>query len=729
MVTKTTQKFKDWLQIVELLILFILFLFILLPSAEAQICDLSTQQSFPPTPYVNAYLKFDGTGDYLKTNDIDALEFDTTTTESFEISARIKVERAFTPQYILGKYYSKGWMIGYHTNESGYMSINMSTGWKNIFYLGADTSWHEYRIIYNRASKTLNTYVDGSLTNTYANFYYGDIQNTSAFSVGNVGFFANYGPQSINVPNVWFKGSVDYIKVSANSQYIINYDYNECAGQFTKDSASYTISDRTIPGETSCGAKHMMLGFYPCADTCDPEWVRDDVERNTNFSPLGEGLRSIVYEGSNQLTVPSQASGITEWNNNLVVCGAFNEAGGVPVKNIAKWNGSVWSSIGNGFNYEPQHVIVYRNELYAAGFFDTAIGFGETRHIARWDGTAWKPLGIGLDDAAVTMTVYNDELIVAGFFTAAGEVYSPKVAKWNGSEWSAMSVGMSGPVYTLCVYNGELYAGGSFTYASDVTCRGLAKWSGSSWKPVGTGAIGGDKTVRTLKVFNGELYAGGSFIYMNNVTCYNIAKYNGTVWSSLGEGVKGYSCTSSQGYLTDLEVFNNELYATGLFTKIGSIAANKIAKWNGSNWCSLEYGVDLYPRDMHVYDNSLVIAGDLQSASGRTYNNIVRYTPESLTGTGNNNITPQSFKLEQNYPNPFNPSTIIKYSVASNGSKIKIGVYDIQGRFVAELVNQSLNAGSYEVSFNGAGLSSGVYLYSMVVDGKLLVTKKMLMIK
>ncbi len=731
MVTKNTQSvFKEWIKVIHLIIIFILSLLIISAKADSQVvCDLSSQPTFPPSPYTNAYLSFDGTGDYLKTNDINALEFDTVSTGSFIIETRFKTGKIFSPQFIIGKYYSKGWMLGYHTDEGGYVSVTFSTGWKRVYYLGSDTSWHDYKITYNKAAKTLTTLVDGIITNTYTDFIYGNIQNSSAFSVGNVGFFANYGPQSVNLYNNWFKGSVDYVKISANSVDIVNYDYNECAGQFTKDSASYTMNDRTLPGEVSCGALHMMLGFNPCEDTCDPEWVRDDIEKPTDFSELSSGLRKIVIQGGMPTVTLSSPTGMTVWNNHLISCGAFNNAGGVPVKNIAKWNGFEWSSVGGGFNFEPVQVITYRNELYATGYFDTAVGFGETRYIAKWDGQAWKPLGRGLNDVGLTMVVFNDELIVGGYFLSAGEVYAPKVAKWDGNEWSSLGFGMSGPVYALCVYNGQLYAGGNFIYAGESGCNGIAKWTGTNWAPVGAGIVGGEKTVRTLKVYNGELYAGGSFIYMDGVHCSNIAKYNGSRWIDLQDGAKGYNCTSSLGYIMDLEVLQNELYVVGIFTKIGQISANKIAKWNGISWCSIEYGIDLLPRDLEVYNGALMINGDLQSVSGKPYNNIVKYFPKTLTGTVSNTELPKSFELQQNYPNPFNPATKIKYSITGNNSNVKIVVYNAQGKETTRLVNKNQNAGNYEISFDGSNLSSGVYFYSMFTENKLINTKKMLMIK
>jgi hypothetical protein len=69
--------------------------------------------------------------------------------------------------------------------------------------------------------------------------------------------------------------------------------------------------------------------------------------------------------------------------------------------------------------------------------------------------------------------------------------------------------------------------------------------------------------------------------------------------------------------------------------------------------------------------------------------------------------------LNQNYPNPFNPSTTIKFSVPQSGF-VKIVVYDLAGSELETLVNQSMNAGSYEVNFDASDLASGVYIYRMI---------------
>jgi len=88
---------------------------------------------------------------------------------------------------------------------------------------------------------------------------------------------------------------------------------------------------------------------------------------------------------------------------------------------------------------------------------------------------------------------------------------------------------------------------------------------------------------------------------------------------------------------------------------------------------------------------------------------------------------PLTFALEQNYPNPFNPSTNIKYSVPENGF-VKLSVYNLVGEEVAVLVNDVMDAGFYEVTFNAANLASGTYFYKLESNGHVEL-KKMILLK
>jgi photosystem II stability/assembly factor-like uncharacterized protein len=83
-----------------------------------------------------------------------------------------------------------------------------------------------------------------------------------------------------------------------------------------------------------------------------------------------------------------------------------------------------------------------------------------------------------------------------------------------------------------------------------------------------------------------------------------------------------------------------------------------------------------------------------------------------ITGIGKTpEPTPAKFTLNQNYPNPFNPTTKIKFSI-SKSTNATIKVYNVLGVLVKTLIaNEKLNAGIYEIPFDGSNLASGVYFY------------------
>lgn len=119
-----------------------------------------------------------------------------------------------------------------------------------------------------------------------------------------------------------------------------------------------------------------------------------------------------------------------------------------------------------------------------------------------------------------------------------------------------------------------------------------------------------------------------------------------------------------------------------------------------------------------------------------TVNDVYEFTSElkygQPTGVAYTPTTPISFHLKQNYPNPFNPVTTIEFSIASP-ALTSLTVYDIMGRFVKEIVNQSLGSGYYRFEWNGLNslsqpLASGIYFYRLQ-SGPNVVTKKMILMK
>jgi hypothetical protein len=105
----------------------------------------------------------------------------------------------------------------------------------------------------------------------------------------------------------------------------------------------------------------------------------------------------------------------------------------------------------------------------------------------------------------------------------------------------------------------------------------------------------------------------------------------------------------------------------------------------------------------------------------------VAWTPAVVVGVAEEGGTPSAFSLAQNYPNPFNPSTVIRYQVPEAGD-VKLVVVDMLGREVAVLVNERRSAGVHEVTFDGAGLPSGVYFYRLQA-GDVAQTRKLLLVR
>jgi hypothetical protein len=137
-------------------------------------------------------------------------------------------------------------------------------------------------------------------------------------------------------------------------------------------------------------------------------------------------------------------------------------------------------------------------------------------------------------------------------------------------------------------------------------------------------------------------------------------------------------------------------------------------------WCVQGYKFPVFVISYAFYQN--------------TYNKNVSYclTNEPVGIKQVSASIPNNFCLFQNFPNPFNPSTKIKFQVNEPGH-VNLKVFDIMGKEVAELVNEKLQPGEYEVPFNAGlkdnyNLSSGIYYYTLETE-KYKETKKMILLK
>ncbi|MBK8380523.1 MAG: DUF1028 domain-containing protein [Ignavibacteria bacterium] len=88
---------------------------------------------------------------------------------------------------------------------------------------------------------------------------------------------------------------------------------------------------------------------------------------------------------------------------------------------------------------------------------------------------------------------------------------------------------------------------------------------------------------------------------------------------------------------------------------------------------------------------------------------------------------PTGIFLGQNYPNPFNPVTNLEFGISKRGF-VSLKIYDMLGKEVASLVSESLNAGTYEITWLAGNAPSGIYYYTLTTAGNT-VTKRMVLLK
>ena len=205
------------------------------------------------------------------------------------------------------------------------------------------------------------------------------------------------------------------------------------------------------------------------------------------------------------------------------------------------------------------------------------------------------------------------------------------------------------------------------------------------------------------------------FVDPNNLNYHYISKTTngGNSWIQMNTGLSHYFV---DGFFTN----DSTGYSIGLSTT--SLPCKIFKTTNGGeNWISqltLD-NIELTRLCMLSNNTGYAIGGNSifkTTTGGQTVNISII-----------SNQIPKRYSLQQNYPNPFNPSTRIKFDIP-RGSPVRLKVYDMQGREVAELVNEKLSAGVYEYEWNGVGLPSGVYFYRLQV-GEFIETRRMVLVK
>jgi len=366
-----------------------------------------------------------------------------------------------------------------------------------------------------------------------------------------------------------------------------------------------------------------------------------------------------------------------------------------------------------------------------------------------------------------------------------GTLAGTRVSTNGGASWTATTNPGAFNVFDMC--NNVLFEGGSGLAGMGVrksTDFGLT-WIQTNY----TYDVGGMCSVNSKLLVSGGLISSHFAISSDLGTTWDSVFYapcpnsalikkdiNNNLWSyfyySLNSSNNGLYYSKDEGnswtktafpYVVNSLYIDNSNYlylstTSGLFKIDASVLPVELTSFtaaikNGKPYLEWKTATEINNRGFEIqrsYDNNIwnsvgfikgagttsdpqiySFADAVQNQSGSAY-----YRLRQVDFDGTSKISPVvevklnkslTFCLMQNYPNPFNPSTTIEYNVP-NDSHISLKVYDILGKEVMTLVNESKNAGSYSLKVNCSSLNSGVYFYTMKA-GSYNQTKKFILMK
>ena len=292
---------------------------------------------------------------------------------------------------------------------------------------------------------------------------------------------------------------------------------------------------------------------------------------------------------------------------------------------IARWTGTAWERLGEGFQGSVgpgyvQTLEVIDGTLFAAGSFARS-GVTATVSVSRFDGSVWHDMGgahaemgFGIETNNVFDSPQDEtgRLYIGGRFIRAGTQLANHVASWDAAfGWSSLdkptsaAAGVGGTVNALAA-RGDcgVYAGGSFSYVGRQAARNVVRITRSGPEAVGAG-LGGN--VRALAVAeDGTVYAGGD-LDEGNLLAYS----GGATWRTLGGGV--------DGTVSVLRVASDgRLWVGGEFEAVGGERASNLAVWDGEAWSVPGGGVDGAVRAIHEQADGTVVVGGSFANAGTT---------------------------------------------------------------------------------------------------------------
>lgn len=360
-------------------------------------------------------------------------------------------------------------------------------------------------------------------------------------------------------------------------------------------------------------------------------------------------------------------------------------------------------------------VTVVLHELGHGLGFSGSVREGVGGSTARW--------GLGTPIAPI---IY-DRFVIDG---SGNEILDSEVYANNSADLLGAVRGTRGGIYfaglqTIANYDGR-----------PVPLYAPSEWNqGSSYSHVDQNAFSGTEDA----LMRPQIPSAFAVHNPGNVVC---TMFGDMGWP-LGEDCSGFDISSSQLMIEDVEqgeidfgvtnvantirrdiTISNDLNAEGMMVaRVAVSGGNLFRITSQASFVVLEPGENL---NIPVLFRSN-ITGPVTGELSITYNGANGETTESIALRGEALEEGETFVLDQNYPNPFNSTTTIPYAL-SEEAFVRLDVFDALGRHVRTLVNEEQTPGRYNQTLQANDLSSGLFIYRIVVDGqtrvgKLLYTK------
>ena len=384
-----------------------------------------------------------------------------------------------------------------------------------------------------------------------------------------------------------------------------------------------------------------------------------------------------------------------------------------------------WVQMSNGMGNLGVCVLKQIGNNIYAGTFNNGV-YLSTNNGINWTQTS-------LNNRTIFSLAVKDNIIFAGSYNNLTP-YGVYMSTNNGINWTQTSLNYQS-VSSLAVSGNNVIAG-SYNYSNPSGIY-LSTDNGTTWTQTSLN----NRTAYALAVNGNSVFAGtlsnsGVYSSTDNGTNWSQTSLNNRAVGSLavngnyifaGTGNFGVYASSNNGTdwiqtsLNDQSVY--ALAINGNYVFAGSSTTGVyVSSNNGTDWTQRTEGIgNLYVRSLCVFNNYIFAGTDFNGVYRRPLS-------ELLTGIQTiSEMVPVNYSLLQNYPNPFNPTTNVQFSII-NVQLVTLKVFDILGRDVATLVNEQLQPGKYEVTFDGSNYSSGIYFYKLSTT-EFTDTKRMLMIK